>query len=578
MRSYWKHISTIGLTDQIPPDAAKRLQLVNRVSIVGALIFIPSLFRYMSLEEHLAAIFQALTLVGMFAVMGLNALHRYTLARYAVIMIGNLNVVMTSSVFGYDSGEHLAFLVIVLFATLMYHPRREWHHLLINVAGTFSCFILLIVTDFHVIETSAHNFAAETQYHSHLFNMGVTIIFGVLIGYYFQQFSQGEVQRIAERGRRQLRAAFDHSQSGIMLIEADNFLLIEWNKRAGDLLGFDSSQLLPNQSLAEVPMRRIAPREIIDAVDIVRRQQHPGELSFSYRSQVYWLLMEVENFQYEGRQLLHIQLSDITEKKRYEQKLIRAKEMAESATIAKAHFLSNMSHEFRTPINGILGMTELLEIDYEDDDQLQEYVSILRVSGERLLRTVSLILDLSHLESGKHQLSPSLLDVAVLLHERWQHAQIEPDNPDLCFELDLPDTPIEAYLDPILLKMAVDHLLSNAIKFTPHGKVRLSLRAVSTEQPAFEIEVEDTGIGMSEYFIQHKLFRKFEQESEGLDRVYEGAGLGLSITRRITEMMGGTISVESQQGAGTKFRLGFPYRPDLLMQLDNIASGQTITS
>lgn len=577
MLRFWNRLSEVGLTDELSTGQAKRLKLVNRIGLIGGMIFLPYIYRYAEMGQSLATIVQVCTALSMWLVVGFNYARLYLLGRYFMVVVANLNLLMTSSVFGFASGEHLGFMVLTIFISLIFDFKRELIHLMVCLLLTFGSFVTLVVFDFQLID---HNLVAskQVQYESYLFNYSITVLISLLLGYYFQHFSQDEVERIAARGRRQLKAAFDHSKAGILLVDARDFALIEFNQRAQTLLAWTETPPVGTR-LADLGRAALPIEALIKAIEITQRTRVPQEIAYSLPSgQSRWLMLETEDFDYQGNALLHIQVIDMTEVKLYQQDLIKAKEIAESANISRAHFLANMSHEFRTPINGIIGITELLMDEYPDEPIIQEYTTLLRESGERILRTMSLILDLAHLESGKHLVTRRWSDVVPILQSLSQEIRPRAQEKGLNFGLHIHADQASAYLDPSLLRIALEHLLSNAIKFTSHGEITVHLYRKEQPAPHIYIDIQDTGIGMSQPFIKEKLFMKFEQESEGLDRNYEGAGLGLSITKRIIDILNGSIEVESTQGKGSTFRLGFPLQdryPTSTLKLDRYEQSQS---
>lgn len=243
---------------------------------------------------------------------------------------------------------------------------------------------------------------------------------------------------------------------------------------------------------------------------------------------------------------------DVTERKRAEIALIRAKEQAEEVARLKSAFLANMSHEIRTPLTGIIGFANVL--GEELDNQHQEFVSLIERSGRRLLQTLNSVLDLARLESNQMELEEEKLDLAEQVEDNvalFQHVARE-KNLSLIFKADQPGPRV--ILDPACLSRIVNNLVGNALKFTEEGEVRVSVR---TDAEMAQLIVQDTGVGIDETFLPH-VFDEFKQESSGLGRRHEGAGLGLTITHHLVELMNGTISVESHVGTGTTFTVSFP--------------------
>ncbi len=230
------------------------------------------------------------------------------------------------------------------------------------------------------------------------------------------------------------------------------------------------------------------------------------------------------------------------------------------AANAKSEFLSNMSHDMRTPLNGIIGYTGLAR-ETADAAEKEEYLDKIKISGEFLLSLINDTLDISKIESGKFVLNPDIVSGKELIHNTVVPIQMTAKAKNIRFLVDTDRAP-KGYLkiDAVNSQKVLLNLLSNAVKYTPEGgTVRLMIERVDppVENKNCRIVVEDNGIGMDEEF-QKKMFEPFTQEYTEEARNTQGTGLGLSIVRRIILLMGGTISVKSKKGEGTTFELLVP--------------------
>lgn len=238
------------------------------------------------------------------------------------------------------------------------------------------------------------------------------------------------------------------------------------------------------------------------------------------------------------------------EREHYNEELIAERDRAEEMARLKTAFLTNMTHEIRTPLSGIIGFAQVLE--EELDDERVEFAMHIQSAGKRLMSTINSVLDLSRLQADKASLRLAPLDASYIVLSTLEVLRPLADQKELSFRVDVPSG-MSATLDEIGLETVVNNLVGNAIKFTEQGTVAVSLEAAGDDMVLI---VRDTGIGISEDFLP-MLFDEFRQEYMGADRPAEGSGLGLAITSRIVEKLNGRIEVESTPGEGSTFTVTF---------------------
>ncbi|MGE0483244.1 MAG: sensor histidine kinase [Gammaproteobacteria bacterium] len=237
--------------------------------------------------------------------------------------------------------------------------------------------------------------------------------------------------------------------------------------------------------------------------------------------------------------------------------LAAAKEAAEAASRAKSEFLTCMSHELRTPMNAVLGFAQLIELTAEQPDEVRSNGREIRAAGQHLMSLIEELLDLSRIESGQLALDVQAIDLPIIAARVIETLRgAAPTAVDLELEI-APDLP-PCHGDPLRVRQVLVNLVGNAIKFTPRGRINVSLAAPSAD--AVEMRVSDTGIGIEPDLVEH-IFAPFVQGDSSPTRRFDGTGLGLTISRELVEAMGGEIAVTSQPGAGSDFVVRLPRQP-----------------
>lgn len=295
-------------------------------------------------------------------------------------------------------------------------------------------------------------------------------------------------------------------------------------------------------------------RRWMDSYSMVAESGQP--LSFEQYSDIMHKYFEVRAFS-PAPHVVALLFTDITERKRYEIELKAAKEKAEENERLKSAFLANMSHEIRTPMNGILGFADLLKEPELTNEEQQRYITIIEQSGHRLLNIINDLIAISKVESGQMKVFLSETNVNEQLGFIHSFFKLEASKKgiELFLTCPLSNKESEITTDCEKLYAVLTNLMKNAIKFTDTGSISFGYE----QRPGLLLfYVNDTGRGIPKE-LQTIVFERFQQVDIDVSRSYEGAGLGLSISKAYVEMLGGTIWVESEEGKGSQFYFTLPY-------------------
>ena len=295
-------------------------------------------------------------------------------------------------------------------------------------------------------------------------------------------------------------------------------------------------------------------------------QQREWDFEFEHREtkERRWFHVIAIGSEVEGRAKYILVLSDRTADKQVNQALSNAVAAAETANRAKSTFLSNMSHDIRTPMNAIIGFTTLALSNIDDTERVKDYLGKTLASSNHLLSLINDVLDMSRIESGKIHLEEVEVNLSDVLHDLKTIVSGQIFAKQLELYMDVMDvTDEDVYCDKTRLNQILLNLLSNAIKFTPAGgTVSVRVRQLAGKVHGcgqYEFRIKDNGIGMSPEFAK-KIFEPFERERTSTVSRIQGTGLGMAITKNIVDMMGGTIEVQTAQGKGTEFTVCVPMR------------------
>jgi PAS domain S-box-containing protein len=338
----------------------------------------------------------------------------------------------------------------------------------------------------------------------------------------------------------------------ICVVNAENFGIISINPAVEKILGFKPDSLAGTSIIDRaIEADKIAFRTALGGLIKDNISSSVFEFQFlTFDKSTIWAECRIA---YRSRTLF-LNISDISAQKSYQEQLIKSKQLAEYGKKAKETFLANMSHELRTPVNGIIGLGNLLR-KTELTDQQSSMIDLLEVSSQSLLGVINDVLDISKIDAGKFSIIRSGNNLYDAVRSVYRLLKFKADEEFIEFFLEIePDVPEYLVFDSLRLNQILMNLLSNALKFTKRGYVKLKVSVLEKQSNKVKLNfrVEDTGIGIP----QHRLgaiFNSFEQAEEDTATKYGGTGLGLAIVKKLVELKGGDLDVESQVDKGSVF-------------------------
>jgi len=396
--------------------------------------------------------------------------------------------------------------------------------------------------------------------------ISITLILLILEAIYFfiRIRNERETSRLAEsrellkQSEARYRQLVEHAPAGIYEVDLTKNLFISVNDVMCNYVGYSKEEMLnfgPTRILTQESQKNYLERleKIRMGAEVSLIVEHKA---ITRQGKEFWILVNTQYFFEEGRLVRATGvIHDITERKLAEQALIKAKEAAERSDRLKDAFISNISHEIRTPLNSILGFADLLPdmISEENKESAEHIFEIINLSGKRLTRTVEMIMNFSRLQIGEFPVNPDNISLPTVLQSVVNEFNVLANEKSLTLLFENQCGEVKLFIDEYCVIQAIYNLLDNAIKFTPEGYVKLVL--YKNEEDII-IDVEDSGIGISEDYLI-RLFEPFSQEDTGLSRNYEGIGLGLSTVKKLLDLVGAEITVDSVKGHGTVFHIRF---------------------
>lgn len=349
-----------------------------------------------------------------------------------------------------------------------------------------------------------------------------------------------------------VREAFDHMAEGLIIMDRHGAIMMA-NSKFGRLVGIEPEDLT-GQNCSQFPW--------------LESEELPWEIAVRMQASVSNLTLQIVDQQevlrtfsvsaapvFSGSRSCRgvmVTFDDITSLEEHKLELIEARKAADAANEAKSNFLSRMSHEIRTPMNAIIGYADILRQGVQNPADQRQYLSTIHSSGEHLLTLINDILDLSKIEAGQMTLEKRPFSIANLLTQVISTLKLKTDQKNLELSLKIEGSiPAQVVNDETRLRQVLINIIGNAVKFTKRGGVMVVARMADGGQ-LLQFDIADSGVGIPENALE-AIFKPFSQADDSVTRKFGGTGLGLAICRELSESMGGSIHVKSQEGVGTVF-------------------------
>jgi len=553
LTNLYQEISNSGIDETASRDDNREIFRFNHFIMLALAVNFFCIILYITRNLFLSVAINLTSATLHFASYYLNKDKKYDTAKRLSILNINIYLILLNYAEGLKAGEYMYFFPYILALTFLVKVRRFYDELASVYAVTcFSLVITFIISPFvsDLVKIPAHTYIE-------LFNtnLALSLLLIMLFSYLILRIYKKNEDIILDE-KHFGDTIYNTSLDAVFIIDSRSNVITDCNNRALEMFEAFRKGAMINSSVSSLFKETSAKqRQEIPAPFRKEGEQWQGELELITRKDnTFYGYVSIVPFEYKESFYKKLSILDITNIKLAEFELLKAKQKAESAYLAKSRFLSNMSHELRTPLNGIIGTSNLLlQEDHLNTQKL--HLDVLKYSSEHMMMLINDILDYSKIEAGKIELDNSQFNLKQSVEKIVTQFTTQIGSKGLHFDVNVDkELDLDVVSDETRIRQVLSNLLSNAIKFTDKGVISFSVDMLRSASNTVTVQftVKDTGIGIPKP-KQKQIFESFTQADANTTRKYGGTGLGLAISKKLVEMLGGELLLQSEMNLGSIF-------------------------
>lgn len=551
--SIYEDIVYTGVDEGISRGHQKKIVRFNQFIMLALLVNCCSVASYLYHKLYISGLINITSAYVFLLAYYINYRRRLVIARFLSIINVNLYLIIIARVEGLHAGEYLLYFPYLLVLTFVVSIRKSFGELLLVFTITVISVLVCMLGNPEV--NNIQTISAGLYHRLYYSNLSISLAASVFFAYAILRVNRDNEIAILQE-KKFGDTIYHTSLDGVFIILSESGTIASCNRRALELFDVDSSREVEGMPVENwFDEEHIKLFTSIEDSHISGAAKWQGELTFRSKSgKRFYGFVSIVAFTHKEQRYIKVSILDISDVKMTEFELMKAKGKAEEATRAKSKFLSNMSHELRTPLNGIIGACNLL-LHEEFLPEQKPKLDILKFSSEHMMTLINDILDYNKIEAGKLELAEEPVNIKEFINKLSARFSAEVTNKGLHFFTEVSDgLDLEVMTDHTRLNQVLYNLLSNAIKFTHEGSVCLIAKKMfaTSSKATIQFLVVDTGIGIPKE-KQKEIFASFTQADTDTTRKYGGTGLGLSISRKLVNMFGSELIVESSVNKGSIF-------------------------